>query len=145
MQLALGDLVMLDDKRKHQELGHLRASGIRLTGGMMGFDGEDYSTIDRIRRTWRLRPRCRLVAAKRLSIGGGKLMKEVWAPKEHYVPRRIRAASQRRGLQGHRRPHSRIGDGICRSGARPADGNRAGTRFGIAALPERCWIAQRTH
>ena len=28
VQLALVDLVMLDDKRKHQELGHLRAAGI---------------------------------------------------------------------------------------------------------------------
>ena len=29
VQLALGPLVMLDDKRKHLELGHLRAGNIR--------------------------------------------------------------------------------------------------------------------
>jgi len=50
-QLALGGLVQLDDKRKHQELGALRAGGIKLTGGMMGFADEDYSTIARIRQT----------------------------------------------------------------------------------------------
>src|SRR4051812_5781049 len=51
VQLALGPLVLLDDKRKHLELGHLRAGGITITSGMMGFPGEDYSTIAAIRRT----------------------------------------------------------------------------------------------
>jgi sugar phosphate isomerase/epimerase len=51
IQLALGDLVMLDDKRKHHELGQLRTSGIKLTGGMMSFPGEDYGTIALIRKT----------------------------------------------------------------------------------------------
>ncbi len=51
VQLALGGLIQLDDKRKHQELGALRSAGIKLTGGMMGFSDEDYSTIARIRQT----------------------------------------------------------------------------------------------
>jgi sugar phosphate isomerase/epimerase len=51
LQLALGELVFLDDKRKHFELGQLRASGVQFTGGMLSFAGEDYSTIDAIRRT----------------------------------------------------------------------------------------------
>lgn len=51
VQLALGPLLSLDDKRKHAELGHLRAAGIRFTGGMIAFPGEDYSSIDAIRRT----------------------------------------------------------------------------------------------
>ncbi|MGB7160505.1 MAG: sugar phosphate isomerase/epimerase family protein [Tepidisphaeraceae bacterium] len=51
VQLALGGLLGLDDKRKHQELGVLRNSGIALTGGMMGFADEDYSTISMIRQT----------------------------------------------------------------------------------------------
>src|SRR2546423_12127081 len=54
VQLALGELVFLDDKRKHQELGHLRSAGIQFIGGMLSFPGEDYSTIDAIRRTGRL-------------------------------------------------------------------------------------------
>ncbi len=51
VQLALGALVQLDDKRKHQELGALRNGGIKFTGGMMGFADEDYGTIALIRQT----------------------------------------------------------------------------------------------
>ncbi len=51
VQLALGPLLGLDQKQKLHELAQLRTSGISLTGGMMSFPGEDYSTIDSIRRT----------------------------------------------------------------------------------------------
>src|SRR5687767_8171183 len=51
VQLALGELVMLDDKRKYHELGQLRASGLKLTAGMMAFPGEDYGSIALIRKT----------------------------------------------------------------------------------------------
>ena len=51
VQLALQPLLFLDDKRKHSELGHLRGAGIKLTAGMVSFPGEDYSSIDAIRRT----------------------------------------------------------------------------------------------
>jgi sugar phosphate isomerase/epimerase len=72
VQLALPDLLFLDDKQKHLELGHLRAAGIQYTGGMMGFKGEDYSSIDAIRRTggfvpdeeWPLRKKLTEQAAK---------------------------------------------------------------------------------
>jgi len=50
-QLMLLSLIQLDDKRKHQELGHLRAGEIKFTGGMMSFPGEDYSSIAAIHRT----------------------------------------------------------------------------------------------
>lgn len=56
IQLMLLPLVLADDKRKHRELGQLRDSGIKLTGGMMSFPGEDYSTIAAIRRTGGFRP-----------------------------------------------------------------------------------------
>jgi len=51
VQIALGGLVMLDDKRKYQELGLLKNSGLVFTAGMIGFPGEDYSTIAAIRKT----------------------------------------------------------------------------------------------
>src|SRR3954463_1439280 len=51
VQLSLGELALLDDKRKHQELGILRNSGLTFTAGMVGFPGEDYSTIATIRKT----------------------------------------------------------------------------------------------
>jgi len=71
-QLALEPLLFLDDKQKHLELGHLRASGINLTAGMIYFPGEDYSTIARIHmtggflpdETWTLRRQLTLQAAK---------------------------------------------------------------------------------
>jgi sugar phosphate isomerase/epimerase len=51
IQLNTSPLVMLDDKRKHQELGLIRSSGLAITATMIGFAGEDYSTIASIRRT----------------------------------------------------------------------------------------------
>src|SRR5439155_6493433 len=51
VQIALGNLVQLDDKRKYQELGLLRNSGLIFTAGMIGFADEDYSTIAAIRKT----------------------------------------------------------------------------------------------
>ena len=50
-QLALWPIVKMDDKQKHQELGVLRNSGLTFTGGMIGFPGEDYSTIATIKKT----------------------------------------------------------------------------------------------
>ena len=51
LQLALGGIVTMDDKRKHQELGLLRNSGLVFTAGMIGFPGEDYTTIASIKKT----------------------------------------------------------------------------------------------
>jgi sugar phosphate isomerase/epimerase len=51
VQLALGSLAQMDDKQKHQEVGLLMKSGLTFTGGMMGFPGEDYTTIATIKKT----------------------------------------------------------------------------------------------
>jgi sugar phosphate isomerase/epimerase len=51
VQLAMAPLVNLDDKRKHQELGVLRDSGLTFTAGMISFPGEDYATIATIKKT----------------------------------------------------------------------------------------------
>ena len=51
IQLGLLPLAMADDKRRHQELGLIRNSGLTITAGMIGFPGEDYSTIAMIRKT----------------------------------------------------------------------------------------------
>ena len=82
MQLALAPLVMLDDKRKHGELGHLRQSGIKVTSTMMNFPGEDYSTIAHIHQTggyladetWPLRKQLTAAAAKLSAELGAKLL-----------------------------------------------------------------------
>jgi sugar phosphate isomerase/epimerase len=51
VQLAMWPLVKMDDKQKHQELGVLRNSGLTFTAGMIGFPGEDYTTIATIKKT----------------------------------------------------------------------------------------------
>jgi L-ribulose-5-phosphate 3-epimerase len=80
LQLALVDLVHLDDKRKHQELGHLRAGGVKFTGGMMGYPGEDYSTIAAIHRTGGFLPDDQWPIRKRLSQEAVKLARELAMP-----------------------------------------------------------------
>src|SRR5439155_5291115 len=51
VQIGLGGIVMMDDKRKHQELGLLRNSSLVFTAGMIGFPDEDYTTIASIKKT----------------------------------------------------------------------------------------------
>jgi L-ribulose-5-phosphate 3-epimerase len=77
VQLALGHLVFLDDKQKHRELGDLRASGLTVTAGMIGFHGEDYTTIPSIRRTGGFVPDEHWTLRKRIAIEAGKLAGEL--------------------------------------------------------------------
>jgi sugar phosphate isomerase/epimerase len=79
IQLMLIDLIQLDDKRKHEELGHLRSSGIQLTGAMMSFPGEDYTTIDIIRKTGGYLPDDTWPLRKKLTEAGAKLSAELGA------------------------------------------------------------------
>src|SRR5205085_936210 len=86
IQLALVALVEMDDKRKYFEFGLLRNSGLTITATMIGFPGEDYSTIAAIRRTggyvqddqWELRKRITKEAAKLTAeLGVAKLSAHV--------------------------------------------------------------------
>jgi len=77
VHLALGPLLFLDDKRKHAELGQLRASGLRVTAGMISFPGEDYSTIGRIRTTGGLIPDDAWLLRKQLVIQAAKVAQEL--------------------------------------------------------------------
>jgi sugar phosphate isomerase/epimerase len=51
VQLALNELAQMDDKRRHAEMSVLRGSGLKFTAGMIGFPGEDYSSIATIKQT----------------------------------------------------------------------------------------------
>src|SRR5262245_47494961 len=51
VQLALGGLVAMAEDARSSELQVLRDSGVKLTAGMIGFAGEDYSTIAAIRQS----------------------------------------------------------------------------------------------
>lgn len=76
-QLMLLGLIQLDDKRKHLELGHLRAANIQFTGGMMSFPGEDYSTIDAIHHSGGFLPDSLWAVRKALCLAGAKLAQEL--------------------------------------------------------------------
>jgi L-ribulose-5-phosphate 3-epimerase len=77
VQLALAPIVMLDDKRKFQELGHLKRSGLTLTAGMINFPGEDYATIEHIRRTGGYVPDDEWPVRKQLSVQAAQLAAEL--------------------------------------------------------------------
>lgn len=77
IQIALWPIVELDDKRKFQELGHLKQSGLTLTAAAMAFPGEDYSTIDMIRRTGGYAPEETWPLRKRLSAHAAQLAAEL--------------------------------------------------------------------
>ncbi len=79
VQLQLLPLITVEDKRKHQELGHWRASGLKLTGTMMNFPGEDYATIARIRQTGGYLPDTDWPVRKKLTEQGAKLTAELGA------------------------------------------------------------------
>jgi sugar phosphate isomerase/epimerase len=77
IQLALWPIVPLDDKRKFLELGHLKKSGLTLTAAAMGFPGEDYSSIEAIRRTGGYVPDEEWPVRKALSVQAAQLAAEL--------------------------------------------------------------------
>jgi L-ribulose-5-phosphate 3-epimerase len=76
-QVALWPIVGLDDKRTFQELGILKKSGLTFTAAAMGFPGEDYSTIDAIRRTGGYAPDDDWDVRRRLSAQAAQLAAEL--------------------------------------------------------------------
>jgi len=77
IQLGLLELVMLDDKRKHLELGHLRHAHLKITATMISFPGEDYSSIAIIRDTGGYVPDKDWNLRKQLTIQAAKLTREL--------------------------------------------------------------------
>jgi L-ribulose-5-phosphate 3-epimerase len=80
VQLGLAGLSVLDDKRKLHELDHLRQAGITVTGGMVGFQGEDYSTIANIKRTGGFVPDGDWDVRRSITEQAAKLAKEMGVP-----------------------------------------------------------------
>jgi L-ribulose-5-phosphate 3-epimerase len=80
VQLGLAGLSVLDDKRKLHELDHLKAAGISITGGMVGFQGEDYSTIANIRRTGGFVPDADWAARKSITQQAASLARDLNLP-----------------------------------------------------------------
>ena len=51
IQLGFQWIQAMDEATRSAALAQLKSSNIKLTGGMMSFPGEDYTTIASIRRT----------------------------------------------------------------------------------------------
>jgi L-ribulose-5-phosphate 3-epimerase len=73
IQLALTGLMQMDEKKRAEEIAILRASGLKLTAGMISFPGEDYSTIAMIQRTGGYVPDADWLARWALSLETAKL------------------------------------------------------------------------
>ena len=73
MQLALGGLLGKPDDERDRELGKLRDSGIAVTATMIGYPGEDYSSISAIRRTGGLVPDENWDERQRLTLEAGHI------------------------------------------------------------------------
>ncbi|MGD0767505.1 MAG: sugar phosphate isomerase/epimerase family protein [Tepidisphaeraceae bacterium] len=77
LHLALAPLLAMDDEKKRLELGHLWSSGLSVTAGMIGFPGEDYSSIARIRLTGGFAPDDAWPSRRQLTLQAGKLAQEL--------------------------------------------------------------------
>src|SRR5690554_3877681 len=76
VQLALGNLLSMDEAARKTQLQALQDSKLQLTAGMIGFPGEDYSTIATIRQT------------------GGVLPDDLWPQRREVASRAIELAAQ---------------------------------------------------
>jgi L-ribulose-5-phosphate 3-epimerase len=77
VQLAIADLAQLDKSRQTAEIDQLRSAGIVITAGMLAFPGEDYSTIQSIRRTGGFMPDDRWPERRKLASLSAKFAAEI--------------------------------------------------------------------
>jgi len=80
VQLGLAGLSAMGNKDQLQELEHLSKNDIAITGGMVGFAGEDYSTIANIRRTGGFVPDADWPARKAITEQAAKLAMDLKLP-----------------------------------------------------------------
>jgi sugar phosphate isomerase/epimerase len=77
MQLALNPLLRLDDAARAAELAPLNGSGIQITATMIGFEGEDYSTIAAIRKTGGYAPDAQWPARRKRTVAAADLTRDL--------------------------------------------------------------------
>src|SRR4051812_3842289 len=80
VQLALVPLTRLDDRDRDKQVEQLRAAGIQLTGGMLGFADEDYSSIATIRDSGGFIPDRFWAERKQITQKAAQLAKALGAP-----------------------------------------------------------------
>jgi len=79
-QLAASPLLAMDSDKREEELAALRDTGIKVTAGMIGFPGEDYSTIAMIRKTGGYLPDAEWDARRDLTLRAAELMRDLGVP-----------------------------------------------------------------
>ena len=77
VQLALGDLLALDEATRAREVGQLRDSGLTFTATMISYPGEDYASIAAIRRSGGLVPDERWDERRALTLAAAQLSKDL--------------------------------------------------------------------
>ena len=77
VQLATANLLALDDAARAGEIRVLRESGLKITSGMIGFPGEDYSNIANIKQTGGYVPDEQWEPRKALTARAATLCKEL--------------------------------------------------------------------
>jgi sugar phosphate isomerase/epimerase len=80
VQLALVPLTKLDDRERDKQVDQLRAANIQLTGGMLGFADEDYSSIAHIRDSGGFIPDRFWTERKQITRSAAALAKRLGAP-----------------------------------------------------------------
>jgi len=80
VQLGLAGLSAMDTQNQREELNHLQQNNITITGGMLGFPGEDYSTIASIRKTGGFIPDVDWPSRKAISQQAAQLAQELKLP-----------------------------------------------------------------
>jgi sugar phosphate isomerase/epimerase len=79
-QIATAPLVTMDAAKRSDELAALRDGGVSITAGMIGFPGEDYSTIAMIRKTGGYLPDEQWPERRDLTLRAAELMREIGVP-----------------------------------------------------------------
>lgn len=80
VQLGLAGLSAMDTQNQREELNHLKENNITITGGMLGFPGEDYSTIANIRKTGGFIPDADWPSRKAVTQQAAQLAQELKLP-----------------------------------------------------------------
>src|SRR5205085_12205346 len=76
-QLGFGEFITMDEASRASEIKTLTDAGIQLTAGMIGFPGEDYSTIASIKQTGGYLPDEHWDARRELTSKAAQLCKSV--------------------------------------------------------------------
>jgi L-ribulose-5-phosphate 3-epimerase len=80
VQLGLAGLSSMDNQNQREELKLLQDNNITITGGMVGFPGEDYSSIANIRKTGGFIPDADWPARKAITQQAAQLAQELKLP-----------------------------------------------------------------